>query len=204
MGGKDGDIFRLIENCAKKFAPGAPEDTPEIIREILPDLTKLGTDEGYAAAVAVEEDGFLTVGNFPFPVKGELPVMGPAGIFAISVLAGMAMPVLTKINADQVEITNNLRQLVAMMQSYRLDKGRYPASPAEVEEFSDDSELFQSRSFDDVEFLEPNQGIRVGRNIVAHQEISKLEQVVVLLKDGSVESQKTEAFNEGLQKQSDK
>jgi len=83
------DVFRLIETLAKKFSPMAPPESQGLIKELMPYLEKLGTEGGYAAAVSIQKDGFLTVGNFPFPVKGDSALMGPIGVSTAAAFFGL-------------------------------------------------------------------------------------------------------------------
>jgi len=84
------DVFRLIETLAEKFSPMAPPESQGLIKELMPYVKKLGTEGGYAAAVSIQKDGFLTVGNFPFPVKGDYALMGPIGVSTLAAFFGIS------------------------------------------------------------------------------------------------------------------
>lgn len=198
-----GDVFRLAEVLTKQFLPQAPPDAQAIIEQVLPYLEKLGTDGGYAAAIAVEEDGFLTVGNFPFPVKGESSLMGPGGLAGVSVLAGLTTPVIVRAQkaADKAQTTNNLKQLVTLMMLYQADHGRYPVSLAELEADGEAPDLFITGALDEVQLV-PQKNVVLGvRSILVYQEIPSLEVVVVAYADGSVKSLPEPVFQKELKEQ---
>ena len=198
-----GDVFRLAELLTKQFLPQAPPEGQAIIEQILPYLEKLGADGGYAAAIAVEEDGFLTVGNFPFPVKGESSLMGPAGLAGVSMLAGLTTPVILKAqeSADKAKTTNNLKQLAVLMMVYQAEHGRYPATLAELEADGEAPELFVIGALDEVQLVPQKEGVLVGQSILAYQEIPSLEVVIVVYSDGAVKSLPEPVFQEELEEQ---
>ena len=198
-----GDVFRLTEVLTKQFLPQAPPEGQAIIEQVLPYLKKLGTDGGYAAAIAVEEDGFLTVGNFPFPVKGESSLMGPAGLAGVSMLAGISTTAMTKVKvkADQAQVTSNLKQLAVLMILYETENGRYPISLAELEADGEAPELFVTGALDAVQLVPQKKGVLVGNPILAYQELPEIDSVVVVYADGSVQSRPEAVFQKKLKEQ---
>ena len=197
-----GDVFRLVEILTKQFLPQAPPEGQEIIEQILPHLQKLGTEGGYAAAVSVKKDGFLTVGNFPFPVKGESSLMGPSGLAGVSMLAGLATPAIVKAQkaGKKAQVTNSMKSLMTLTIEFLNEKGRYPQSLEELQESGLAPELFLSGELDGMTWV-PVKGDPGSLTIFAYQEFPELGVVIFGTADGAVMSLPILEFGERMEKQ---
>ncbi|YCM43948.1 hypothetical protein V2O64_21800 [Verrucomicrobiaceae bacterium 227] len=197
-----GDVFRLTEILTKQFLPQAPPEGQAMIAQILPYLEKLGTDGGYAAAIAVEKDGYLSVGNFPFPVKGDSSMMGLGGVSLIATLSGLATPAILKArkSADKAETITNMKVLMTAMIQFLSDKGRYPESLVELENSGLAAQLFVTGAVDSVSWV-PVEGDPGSLTVFAYQELTDLGIVVYGTADGAVMSQPIEEFLKRLEKQ---
>lgn len=187
-----GDVFRLAEKLIDQFLPQAPPEGQEIIKGILPYLKDLGTDGGYGAVVAVQEEGILSATNLPFPVKGESSLLGPGGIGGIAVLSGLATPAILKAkkSADKAQTINDLKMVATAMLLFRAEKGRYPNTMAEMIRANVlDGDIDTSA----IEIV-PQKGGEDAESILAYQELPEMDLVIVAYGDGSVQSLPFEVF----------
>lgn len=195
-----GDVFRLVEKLANQFVEQAPPEAQDIIKGLLPYLSDLGAEGGYAAAVAVEEDGILSVANTPFPVKGDSSLFGSGAIATLAVFAGLASPVVVKAKgaADKAKAMNEVKMVVTAMFAYKAEKEKFPRTMAEmIRAHVVDPEFLN----EDIVVVPQKGNEEDPGKIMVYLKLPESDMVIVGMGDGSVTSLPFEVFNDRLNSQ---
>ena len=128
------DLLKTLVGLGKEFSGEVPAEARGVVEWLLPELDEMAKKGGYAAAFSVEEDGLLFVANLPVPLKGGSGVSGLGGIAMVSMMAGVATPLILRAQkaGNDAESSNLLKNYAGAQAVYRIDNGKYAATPRDL------------------------------------------------------------------------
>ncbi len=163
----------------------------------------MDSPNGYASAMALENDGILLAFNSPFAQK-TAGMNSLAGIAGVSALAGLATPVILKAQkaAEITEDSNNLRQIGTLMVLYDQDFGAYPDNLGQLVEkgYIEPAAAQNNLKFDRYTYYPGYSTADNGMTIILSSPASG-GKVAYLRSDSSVQQVREEKFKALLAKQ---
>lgn len=194
------ELFALVVELANEFSSEVPPEAEGLVKELMPYVEKLAKEGGYAAAFAVEEDGFLFAANLPYPVKGEGALLGLGGLASVATLGSLGAAGFTKATSRAQEITqiNQMKMLAIAQLEYQAEKGKYASSIEQLIAAGIlERELAMNLDGDGVMFTISVGGkAGKGRMLAFLQSHSPKGDVIVAFADGSVQVLSREALEE--------